>query len=133
MKRRLTGERQWITWRILSALKRRVFGAPEANARKLEDVLEEAEGGRDDFSDEERHMLKNLLGFRDVTLDDVMVPRAEIDGLEIDIDRRSAAALRRMRPFAHAGLSRDIGPAFGFPACQGFAVHIGAPRRARQA
>ena len=31
-------------------------------------------------------MLKNLLGFRDVTLDDVMVPLAEIDGLEIDID-----------------------------------------------
>ena len=63
-------------------LRRRVFGAPEANLREsLEDVLEEAEGGRDDFSDEERHMLKNLLGFRDVTLDDVMVPLAEIDGL----------------------------------------------------
>ena len=69
------------------ALKRRIFGAPEANLREsLEDVLEEAQSGRDDFSDEERHMLKNLLGFRDVTLDDVMVPLAEIDGLEIDID-----------------------------------------------
>ena len=69
------------------ALKRRMFGTPEANLREsLEDVLEEAQRGRDDFSDEERHMLKNLLGFRDVTLDDVMVPLAEIDGLEIDID-----------------------------------------------
>ncbi|MGI9438527.1 MAG: hemolysin family protein [Parvibaculales bacterium] len=70
-----------------SALKRRLLPGQEANLREsLEDVLEESDGGQDDFSDEERHMLKNLLGFRDVTLDDVMVPRAEIDGLEIDSD-----------------------------------------------
>ena len=46
------------------ALRRRVFGAPEANLREsLEDVLGEAEGGRDDFSDEERHMLKTCSVF----------------------------------------------------------------------
>ena len=46
---------------FFSALKRRVFGAPEANLREsLEDVLEEAQSGRDDFSDEERHMLKTF-------------------------------------------------------------------------
>ena len=100
---------------FLSALKRRIFGAPEANLREsLEDVLEEAEGGRDDFSDEERHMLKNLLGFRDVTLDDVMVPRAEIDGLEIDIDPpvllpRFAECGHSRRPVYRETLDQPLG------------------------
>ena len=75
---------------FFGALKRRMFGAPEANLREsLEDVLEEAQGGRDDFSDEERHMLKNLLGFRDVTLDDVMVPRPRLTGLKLTLTRPS--------------------------------------------
>ena len=66
---------------------RRLFGGGEANLREsLEDVLEEAgHEDDDDFSTEERHMLKNLLGFRDVRLDDVMVPRAEIEAVEDDI------------------------------------------------
>jgi len=80
----------------------RLFGGQEANLREsLEDVLEEAGVAEDDFSDEERHMLKNLLGFRDVTLSDVMVPRAEIDGLEIDTD--PPVLLQR---FAECGHSR---------------------------
>ncbi len=82
---------------------RRLFGGGEANLREsLEDVLDETAGGaEDDFSNEERHMLKNILGFRDVTLDDVMLPRAEIDALEIDID--PPVLLQR---FAECGHSR---------------------------
>lgn len=66
---------------------RRLFGGGEVNLREsLEDVLDEAgHEDDDDFSAEERHMFKNLLGFRDVRLDDVMVPRAEIEAVEADI------------------------------------------------
>lgn len=66
---------------------RRLFGGGEVNLREsLEDVLDEAgHEDDDDFSPEERHMFKNLLGFRDVRLDDVMVPRAEIEAVEADI------------------------------------------------
>ena len=32
---------------------------------------------------EERHMLRNLLGFRDVRVDDVMVPRVDISAIDL--------------------------------------------------
>ncbi len=82
-------------WRFL-------FGGGESSLREsIEDVLEETQGETADFSDEERHMLKNLLGFRDVRLDDVMVPRADIDAVEADIQLRDLLAL-----FADCGHSR---------------------------
>ena len=81
---------------------RSLFGGGESSLREsIEDVLEESQGETADFSDEERHMLKNLLGFRDVRLDDVMVPRADIDAVEVDIKLRDLLAL-----FADCGHSR---------------------------
>ena len=81
---------------------RRLFGGGDTSLREsIEDVLEEESGPATDFSDEERHMLKNLLGFRDVRLDDVMVPRADIDAVEADL---SAADL--LARFAACGHSR---------------------------
>jgi magnesium and cobalt transporter len=81
---------------------RSLFGGGESSLREsIEDVLEESQGESADFSDEERHMLKNLLGFRDVRLDDVMVPRADIDAVEVDIKLRDLLAL-----FADCGHSR---------------------------
>jgi CBS domain containing-hemolysin-like protein len=81
---------------------RRLFGGGDTSLREsIEDVLEEGTGEQADFSDEERHMLKNLLGFRDVRLDDVMVPRAEIDAVDGDI-----AATDLLSRFAQCGHSR---------------------------
>ena len=41
---------------------RSLFGGGESSLREsIEDVLEETQGETADFSDEERHMLKNLL------------------------------------------------------------------------
>ncbi len=95
---------------------RRLFGGGEANLREsLEDVLEEAgHEDDDDFSTEERHMLKNLLGFRDVRLDDVMVPRAEIEAVEVEIaprdllDRFDACGHSRM-PVYRDTLDQPVG------------------------
>ena len=78
-------ERQQVTWGFL-ARSSDAFRRTRGNLREsLEDVLEEAQSGRDDFSDGTPYAEKPAR-FRDVTLDDVMVPRAEIDGLEIDIN-----------------------------------------------
>ena len=81
---------------------RRLFGGTDTSLREsIEDVLEEDGRPEDDFSDEERHMLKNLLGFRDVRIDDVMVPRAEIDALDTALP-----ATEILAKFAACGHSR---------------------------
>ena len=63
-----------------------IFGSSEGGVREsIEDVLgDNAADGEDGFSREELHMLRNLLGFRDVRIEDVMVPRADIEATEID-------------------------------------------------
>ena len=69
---------------LLSRLWRRVRGVSEPNLREsIEDALDETEEEGTEFSLEERHMLRNLLGFRDVRVDDVMVPRADISAIDL--------------------------------------------------
>lgn len=48
----------------------------------LEDVLEEHEPGEESLSKQERLMLLNILSFNELRVDDVMVPRADIIGVE---------------------------------------------------
>jgi len=50
----------------------------------LADALSET-GGDSDFSPEERAMLNNILRFREVRVEDVMVPRADIDAVDQSI------------------------------------------------
>lgn len=50
----------------------------------LEDALSETSGDSD-FSPEERAMLNNILRFREVRVEDVMVPRADIDAVDQSI------------------------------------------------
>lgn len=69
---------------------------------ELEDALEDAEsGGDDEFSVEERRILRNLLTARDVRVQDVMVPRGAIIGIS---EAASFADLRAL--FGSAGHSR---------------------------
>jgi len=51
----------------------------------LADVLETEEGASIGFSPIERAMLKNILRFREVRVEDVMVPRAEIEAVDQDM------------------------------------------------
>ena len=61
-----------------------------------------AEGGaRDDFSPREKEMLKNVLALRSRRVDDVMVPRADIISVNIDISLGDL-----LRVFRTAGHSR---------------------------
>lgn len=91
--------RHW--WDRLKAL----FGR-DGNAslrESLEDVIEQHEGGENDeeVRPEARSMLRNLLNFSDVRVDDIMVPRADIIALE---DTSSVDELRET--FTKANHSR---------------------------
>ena len=87
---------------LYARLWRRLFGNGEANLREsIEGVLDESEGNDAGFSSEERHMLRNLLGFRDVRVDDVMVPRADIKAVDENTNHRDLLPL-----FADCGHSR---------------------------
>jgi Hemolysins and related proteins containing CBS domains len=55
----------------------------ESIRHNLEDALAET-GGDDEFSPQERAMLKNVLGFHRIRVDDVMVPRADIVAVSTD-------------------------------------------------
>src|SRR5262249_12920644 len=68
----------------------------------LRDVLEDG-AGETGFSPTERAMLKNILVLRERRVSDVMVPRADIIGVQPDI-----APGERMKVFASAGLSRLV-------------------------
>ena len=68
----------------------------------LEDLIEEAEeeaGAR--FSHEERALVRNALTFGELRVNDVMVPRADIQGIEVGADIASVVATMRQ-----AGRSR---------------------------
>jgi CBS domain containing-hemolysin-like protein len=50
----------------------------------LEELIEETEHDHDRLSDDERTMFRNLLEFGELTVEDVMVPRADIVGVPED-------------------------------------------------
>ncbi len=66
----------------------------------LEEVIEEHEQTEAPINPEERLMLMNILSFGDKRVDDVMVPRADIVG--IDADTPLAEVVERFRTVAHS-------------------------------
>jgi CBS domain containing-hemolysin-like protein len=82
---------------------RTLFGARNASWREsLEGALENGgEGAADKLSAKERSMLRNVLDLRDLRIDDVMVPRADIDAIEI-----GASIGELLKAFRNAGHSR---------------------------
>ncbi|MFA5121175.1 hemolysin family protein [Zavarzinia sp.] len=70
------GSANWLSW-----LKNLARSKPEQSLREsLEDIIEEHEDAADDDGPDqgEREMIRNLLEFGEMTVDDVMVPRADI-------------------------------------------------------
>ncbi len=89
--------RPWLS-RLISQLVLRRNGSLREN---LEHVLAADYGGDANFSPEERVLLGNILRLREVRVDDVMVPRADIDAVDENI---SLAEL--MEVFRTSGHSR---------------------------
>lgn len=95
-----------------------------------EDQLAEAQGQV--FSPEERAMLRNILGLREVRVADVMVPRAEIVAVEHDISLGDL--LRSFREAAHSRLPvyrETLDDPVGFVHIRDFLTYLttGAPRK----
>src|SRR5271163_411429 len=62
---------------------RALFGLAPASARDdIEDALEES--ASEEFTPQERAILKNVLALHDVRVEDVMVPRADVIALSLD-------------------------------------------------
>ncbi|MGB8817743.1 MAG: magnesium/cobalt efflux protein, partial [Rhizobiaceae bacterium] len=71
---------------VISWLTQRFRGKTASELREdLADVLaDEAGHGTSGFSAGEREMLTNILGFREVRVEDVMIPRADVIGVDMD-------------------------------------------------
>ena len=71
---------------VLSWLAQRFRGKSASDLRvDLADVLaDENVTGISGFSAGEREMLSNILGFREVRVEDVMIPRADVLGVDVD-------------------------------------------------
>jgi len=81
---------------------RSLFGLSGASIRDdIEDALDDA-SIVDDFSPQERAMLKNVLGLHEIRVSDVMVPRADIISVSIDVSL--AEVLGTFRTAGHSRL-----------------------------
>ncbi len=66
----------------------------------LEDALAEEQGAGDDFTPEERAMLRNILRLRETRSEDVMIPRADI--VAIDQSASLGEVLAQLRSSGHS-------------------------------
>lgn len=66
----------------------------------LEEVIEEHDDTRRSLTDEERHMLVNILSFGQLRVDDIMVPRADVIAIEENASLEEV--LRLYRSSAHS-------------------------------
>jgi CBS domain containing-hemolysin-like protein len=95
---------------LLESLLRRVRdlawrGESEGNGLRdaLEDLIAEAEEeGGTAFSEEERELVRNALSFGELRVDDIMVPRADIKGVEVGSPLREV--IRTMQAAGHSRL-----------------------------
>jgi magnesium and cobalt transporter len=77
----------------------------EANGLRdtLEELITEAEQeGATAFSEEERELVRNALSFGELRVDDVMVPRADLKGVEVGSPLRDV--IRAMQAASHSRL-----------------------------
>jgi magnesium and cobalt transporter len=75
----------------------------------LEELLTEAEeeGGAAAFSEEGRELVRNALGFGELRVDDVMVPRADIRGVPVESALRDVVAAMREARHSRLVVYRD--------------------------
>ena len=103
------GQQPDIVGRIRAALLSAFGLKPNGSARaEIEDAIAADEAAGATLTDDERAMLRAILKLGDMTVDDVMIPRADIEAIDIESTARGGDRhLPRLRPFAHARLSRD--------------------------
>ena len=74
----------------------------------LEELITEAEEeGATAFSEEERELVRNALGFGELRVDDVMVPRADIKGVAVGSSLRDVVAAMQAAHHSRLVVYRD--------------------------
>ncbi|NWH09142.1 MAG: HlyC/CorC family transporter [Alphaproteobacteria bacterium] len=89
----------------LSAVLRSWTG--ESARDSIEEILDQSEEEKDSLAPEERHMLRNILEFSDLRVEDVMVPRADIIGVEAGISLADLVRLFRDAQHSRLPLYRE--------------------------
>jgi len=100
---------------LLDSLMRRIRelawrGENEAGGLRdaLEELIAEAEGeGAMAFSEEGRELVRNALGFGELRVDDVMVPRADINGVAVGASLPEVVATMRTARHSRLVVYRD--------------------------
>lgn len=81
---------------------RKLFPAKNDNSLRIviEELMEEGEkdSSTSSVALHERKLIENILGLRDLPVDDVMIPRADIVAVDIDITQEQLFALLRQKP-----------------------------------
>ena len=107
---------------------RALFGMGQATMREdIEDALEESEDV-ETFSPQERAMLRNVLGFHELRVADVMVPRADI--IAVSHDATLGQVLSTFRTAGHSRLpvyGDTLDDARGMVHIRDFVAHLVAP------
>ncbi len=73
----------------------------------LEELIEEHEANDAPMNPEERHMLLNILSFGELSVRDVMVPRADIVAVDINSPLREVIGLFRREPHSRVPVFRE--------------------------
>ena len=107
---------------------RALFGLGAASVREdIEDALDETDAGGE-FTTQERSMLRNVLGLHDLRVADVMVPRADI--IAVSIDMRLGEVLTMFRTAGHSRLpvhGDTLYDARGMVHIRDFVAHVTTP------
>ena len=80
---------------------------PKPDLASLEEMIEESERETKDLSSQERLMLGNLLKFGELTVADVMVPRADIVAVEVETPFTDLIALFREAQHSRLPIYRE--------------------------
>ncbi len=74
---------------------------------EIQDIISEDSSGKETFNVHEKILLENILGLRSITAQDVMVPRADIVG--VDLNEESEIIIKKMTTAGHSRVPVFVG------------------------
>lgn len=100
---------------IRSFVDRYVLRRSDSVRQAISELIQEAPKAESSLNDEERILLSNTLRLRDVTVDDVMIPRADIVAIPHDVNLEALSALIANSPFTRFPVYlQDMDDVLGF-------------------
>jgi len=91
--------RQLVLKKIRGILEKLSLRRNESVRETITELIQEAPKEESSLNEEERILLSNTLALRDITVDDVMIPRADIVSIPHDISFKDLTKLMSEKPF----------------------------------